>query len=427
MKKESPGFYYGWVIIAVSFLTLFLAVGVRTSFGIFYIAILEDFGWGRGETAGAFSLTMFVHALFAPITGNLIDRFNPRKLFPMGAVFLTIGLLGASRIHEIWHLYLFFGVVIAIGVNLIGFGPHMAIIPRWFIRKRGLASGLALSGIGLGALIVVPLTAFFIETIGWRAAFLILAGIIFCIITPATAFFQRRSPEEVGMHPDNPEPELGRTPLSHSAEDAKESDRARLSEDWTFKAAIRTHAFWWISLAAFSHGFMVNMLLVHQAVHIVDAGYSQLLAASILGLVGFLGSVGGILFGFISDRFGRKSGITLGGLASFAGICFILFIQDTNAPWMLFAFAVLYGMGQGSFSPIYASTMGDFFSGPSLGVIMSTLSIGYGFGGAISSYAGGYFHDQMGSYLIPFLMLLVAICIGTLGIWMADAKGNQAL
>ena len=111
-------FYYGWVIVAVSFLTLFMALGVRYSYGVFFVAIVREYGWSRGATAGAFSIAMISHALFAPLTGTLIDRYGPRKLFPLGAILLTLGLISASRISNLLHLYLFFGIVIAGGMGM---------------------------------------------------------------------------------------------------------------------------------------------------------------------------------------------------------------------------------------------------------------------------------------------------------------------
>jgi MFS family permease len=201
LYNKTSGFYYGWVVLAVSAFTLFLTMGTRNSFGVFYIAILEEYGWGRAETAGAFSVAMLSHALFSPVTGILIDRFGPRKLFPVGALFLFMGLLAASRISIIWHLYLFFGFVMAIGINALSFSPHMSIIPTWFARRRGLATGLVLSGSGLGILTLVPFNELMIDTVGWRSTFLIDSVIMLCILVPMTAIFHRRSPKEVGQYP----------------------------------------------------------------------------------------------------------------------------------------------------------------------------------------------------------------------------------
>ncbi len=426
MMEKSHRFYYGWVIVGVSFITLFFALGVRFSFGVFYAAILSEYGWGRGETAGAYSLAMIVHASFAIITGFLIDRFSPRRLFPLGATLLLLGLIAASRIYTIWHLYLCFGVVIAIGINSIGFGPHMALVPRWFVQKRGLASGLTLSGIGMGALVISPLTEFIIESMGWRSAFLILAGISLCVIIPATAVFQRRSPEEVGQYPDGTDPKPHEIPGMQQNGGPRGSTFLDTAEK-TFKAALCTGAFWWIAVAVFCHGFFANMLLVHQVVHVVDSGYSEMLAASLLGIVGLLMSAGGVFFGFLSDRIGREWGFTWGSSAAFLGLLLFLFVRDTSAPWMLYAFAILYGLGHGGLGPIYSSTMGDLFAGPSLGRIMATLSMEYGLGGALGAYMGGYFYDMMGSYFVPFVLSLACVILGILGIWMAAPRHGKDL
>ncbi len=426
VNEKSHGFYYGWVIVAVSFITLFLALGMRLSFGVFYLAILGEYGWGRGETAAAFSLAMIVHASFALVTGFLIDRFSPRKLFPMGAILLFLGLVAASRITAIWHLYLCFGVMMAIGINTIGFGPHAALIPRWFMRKSGLASGLALSGIGMGAMVLAPLTEFIIERMGWRSAFLILGIIVLGVVVPATALFQRRSPKEVGQHPDGVDPGSNEMVGTQKNGGPKGTTFLYNAKNWTFKAAIRTRAFWWIALLVFCHGFLANMLLVHQAVHVVDSGFSQMVAASVLGLVGLLTSAGGISFGFLSDRFGREMALTLGGGAAFLGVLCLIFVRDTSAPWVLFAFAILYGLGQGGVGPVYVSTMGEFFAGDSLGRIMATLSIEYGLGGAIGAYVGGFFYDRTGSYMVPFYLLLVSIVLTVLAIWMAAPRHRKS-
>jgi len=394
-------------------------MGTRSSFGVYYIAILGEYGWGRAETAGAFSLAMLFHAIFAPVTGTLIDRYGPRKLFPLGAFLLFLGLLAASRISTILHLYLFFGVVMAIGINIISYSPHMAIIPRWFIRKRGLASGLVLTGIGLGSLVLVPFNELMIDTMGWRSAFFVLSGIILCILLPVTAIFHRRSPEEIGQYPDGIVLDDDIPLCFQSKNDAVSSSGLK---SWSFKSAVGVRAFWFMVLVVMCDGFIINVLLVHQAVFMVDVGYSKLLAASLIGLVGILGSAGGILSGFLSDRIGSKAGYTLGGLLVFPGILFLLFMKDCNSPWMVYAFAILYGLGNGGKMPMIATITGSLFPGKALGRILSIQSIGFGIGGAMGAYIGGFFYDQMGTYFIPFLLILTSNIFSILFVWMATMK-----
>ncbi|MBW1802453.1 MAG: MFS transporter, partial [Deltaproteobacteria bacterium] len=389
------------------------AIGIRYSFGVYYIAILEEYAWGRAETAGAFSLAMISHAIFAPVSGTLVDRFGPRMLFPMGGCLVFFGLLAASRINTIWHLYLYFGVVMSIGINTMSYSPQMAIIPKWFVRQSGLASGLVLSGVGLGILLMLPFNELMIETVGWRIAFLIQAGIVIFILVPVNALFQRRSPEDVGQYPDGIIIQNDGAPFSESG---PPPDNEKL---WTLKDAFKVRAFWCIVFASACDSFVINMLVVHQAVHIVDLGFSEMLAATLLGLVGILGSVGGILCGFLSDRIGREAGYTLGSVLVFAGIFIFLLIKDTTSPWMLYAFVTLYGLGNGGKSPMVAALTGDFFPGNSIGRILSIQSIGFGIGGALGAYTGGYFHDHTGSYFVPFVLLLTSTCLGVLVIWLA--------
>lgn len=411
------------MVVAVSFLTLFFTLGIRYSFSVYYIAILAEYGWGRAETAGAFSLAMIFHAMFSPVTGTLVDRLGPRKLFPLGAILLFFGLLAAGQISAKWHLYLFFGVFISIGINILSYAPHMSIIPRWFIRKRGLASGVVASGIGLGAMVLVPFNERLIDVLGWRSAFLVLAGLTLCILIPMTALFHRESPKEVGQYPDSIVPGDGKTSRLHNEKDKASPDRLKF---WTVKATLRERAYWCIVLAVICDGFIINTLLVHQAVYIVDLGYSKRLAASLVGLVGLFGSLGGLLCGFLSDHVGRKAGYTLGSILSLIGILFLMVTKDALSVWMLFVFVILFGLGNGGKMPMIATITGDLFPGNALGRLMAIHAIGFGLGGAVGAYVGGYFYDRMGTYFVPFLLLMVTIVIAAFSVWMTAPAGKSS-
>jgi len=420
-------FFYGWIVVAVSFVTLFLTLGTRFSFGVFYVAILKEFDWGRAQTAGAFSLGLMVHAFFSIVTGKFIDRFGPRTLFPLGAIFLTIGLASASRINAVWHLYVLFGVVLALGINTLAYAPHMSLIPRWFIRKRGLAGGLVVSGTGLGILTMAPLIQFTIDTVGWRSSFLVLAGIIMGVVVPLTALFQRSSPGDVGQFPDGIEPPAGGIhPVRPVALEKNPRFTDTSSVQWTMKTALYTRAFWWLGLVNFTVGFNTNMLVLHQAAHVVDAGYTPSLAASIVGLVGLLRSGGAVLFGFLSDRMRREIAYSLGAGTAVVGILFLLLVRDTTSPWMLYVFFTFFGLGSGSVGPVFAATTADLFPGNWLGRIMGTFSIGWGLGGALGAYLGGYFCDHLGNYTLPFVLAMISIVLGVIGVWIAAPRYRKA-
>jgi MFS family permease len=425
MSNKQNLFYYGWIIVAVSFLTLFFSIGIRVSFGVYYVAILDGFGWSRASTAFAYSLAMCVHAIFAPVSGYLIDRFSPRRLFPVGAAFLATGLILCSYINSKWQLYLFWGVFTAIGINMTGFAPNMTIVPRWFIKKKGMANGIAASGIGTGSLIVAMISGLIIKTWGWRIAFLINASAVCLIIIPAAAIFLRRSPQEIGLCPDNDATQKYDNALDVLPKTCRAPSGNIPDRPWTLRMAAKTAPFWWINLTAACHGYMVSMMVVHQAMYIVDAGFSPLLAASILGITGGLGSFGNTFFGAMSDRIGRKGALALGSLLAFSGMFCFLFVKCYPLNSILYLFTFLYGIGLGAYSPIYASSMADLYTGPSFGKIIATVSVAYGIGGAFSSYAGGYLYDKSGSYMLPFITLMICILLGAFGIWKASPEKNR--
>ncbi|MFC1867680.1 MFS transporter [Thermodesulfobacteriota bacterium] len=426
MKRISFPFYYGWVIVAVSFLTLFFVLGTRFSFGIFYLAILKEYGWGRAETAGAFSLAMLCHAIFAPITGNLIDRFGPRRLFPVGGILLTAGLIAASRITSIWQMYLYIGVIMAVGINTISYAPHMSIIPKWFDKRKGLANGVVLSGFGVGTLFLAPTVEFIISRLGWRAAFLIIAAAILFIIVPITAIFHRRTPEEIGQSRAYEMKGTGGSRAFNRSMLEKGNGRPDGSGLWTLRAAFKTKAFWCVTGTAACQGYFISTLLVHQAAHMVDLGCSNILAASTVGFVSALGSAGGLFFGFLSDRIGREVAYSMGSSLAFLGIVSLLFADGNSSAWLLYAFVILYGLGQGTPGPIAAATSGDLFRGNSMGRIMSFQAVGYGIGGMVGPYLAGYFYDQRGSYSIAFVLQLFIIALGIFFIWTAAPRRKRS-
>lgn len=411
--------------MAVSFLTIFFVLGTRSSFGLFYTAILDEYGWGRAETAGAFSLMMIFHALLSPVSGILIDRIGPRKLFPIGGMIVGIGLISSSFISEIWHLYLYFGVITAFGINTQSFAPHMSLIPRWFVRKKGFASGMVLSGMGTGTLIMALIIGSIIDTAGWRAAFLTLSAFIFCLVVPLNILLQRNGPEEVGQTLEESGLSLGRNykPVEENLEKKGETPLAH--DMWTFKAALQTRAFWCLVFMGFAQGEAINTIVVHLAPHIVDIGFSRMLAASMVGLVGLLGSIGTILFGFFSDRVGRESGYFIATVSGSLGILLLIFVADSSLKWLLYVIVMLYGLCYGGIAAITAAATGDLFSGRALGRIISIQAVSFGLGGSLGAYFGGYFFDRLGSYEIPFSIVLISIIMSAIAFWFAKPRKSR--
>lgn len=409
-------------------MTLFLVVGTRFSLGIFYVAILEEYGWTRGETAGAFSTMMAVHAVFSLVVGLLFDRLGPRKLFPLGALAIAIGFAACSQIRSIWQLYLFLGGIAAIGVSTLAFVPHMALIPNWFVRRRGTATGIVYAGIGVGQLALAPLIQSLVASIGWRLAFLVLGAIIALVVVPLTAIFQRRRPEDLGLYPDGiPQAEVRpMATVPPSAQPRVPTRTAHKVEEWTVFQAMRTPQFWLLMATGTGLGMNLNTLMVHQMAFLTDVGYSKLLGASLLGVVGGLRSLGGMSLGSLSDRVGRELAYSVGSIAAFAGVVLLISIQDTSQPWRLYLFVLMYGLGYGALGPVYAAATADLFPGRQLGTILGVLEAGYGMGGAFGAYMAGYLFDMLGHYTLSFSIVLGAIALSSASLWLAAPRRARA-
>ena len=212
--------FYGWVIVAVSALVFALVRGVNDAFGVFFVAILEEFGWSRAAVAGVFSCARLTEGTISVAVGMLSDRFGLRRLVPISTCLVALGLILASYTQSLWMLYVAYGLVFAVGYCGVGELSHVPVISRWFVRKRGMAIGLAMAGMGLGILLVVPLAQTFILRFGWRWAYIALAAVMLIGIIPPTLLWQRERPEDLGLLPDGeqrPPPPPLHTSAMHTA------------------------------------------------------------------------------------------------------------------------------------------------------------------------------------------------------------------
>src|SRR6202158_2519816 len=194
-------FFYGWVIIAVTFVTMAIGVNARTAFSLFYPPIISEFGWERGVTAGAFSFGFVVSGAVSPRIGRMMDRFGPRAVVEIGAARMGAGLLPAPLTSQPWHLYLTIGVLVGAGSVSLGYSGQSLFLPNWFNRRRGLAMGLAFAGVGLGSVTLLPWVQLMIEQTGWRTACTAMGILILVVLAPINLLLHKR-PEDIGLEPD---------------------------------------------------------------------------------------------------------------------------------------------------------------------------------------------------------------------------------
>lgn len=405
--------FYGWIVVLVSFITLVLVMGTRFTFGVFYISILEETGWSRGATAGIFSLSMLVYAGASLGIGAAFDRLGPRRMFPAMALLLGVGFILCSSIKSLWQFYIYFGVIVGTGFAALGFVPHVSLISRWFVRHRGLATSLVLSGQGVGAIIFAPLSEYLIEQYGWRQSYLIFGLLVPVLLIPLFILWHRDSPQSMGLMPDgdsvSPDyPISGHTELEVEA----------VQDSW-YPSVIKTPAFWALFIIVFTLAFNQMMLIVHQNQYLVDVGFKPEFAAWMLGLSGILRSGGNVFWGSLSDRIKRETSFTFSAALGVLSFPFLLIAQTTTAAFPVILFVTLIGLGYGGVSVVYAASAADLFHGTHFGKILGLLDIGFGLGAAIGSYIAGYLYDNFQSYELTFYLVMGLMALSIACIWIA--------
>jgi len=411
-------FYYGWVIIAVAFVTMAIAVTARTAFSLLLPPLIGEFGWDRGLAAGAFSFGFLVSAIISPLVGRLMDSRGPRVVIETGVVLMSLGMLLAPLIAKPWHLYATLGILVGSGTNLMTYTAHSLFLPSWFVRRRGLAMSIAFAGAGAGAIVLLPWLQGVIVREGWRASCSTLGLLILLVIGPLTLLVRRR-PEDLGLLPD------GDSQAAAAADKRKASnvvDAAWAAVDWTLALALRTTRFWWLMLGYFCLVFAWYAVQVHQTKYLTELGFAPLTAAWALGLVSAVAIPGQIGLGALSDRIGRESVWTIACLGFL--ICYAALIAMEHAP----SNALLYAMviSQGFLGYAAVAIMGpiaaEIFDGPHFGSIFGTLTVALIGGGAAGPWVTGVIHDVTGSYRLAFVLAIACCAVSAAAIWIAAPR-----
>jgi MFS family permease len=369
--------------LGVIALTLALAYGVWYSYSVVLVALLREFGWSRSVLAGAFSVFTLVHGAVNPLIGTLCDRLRPQRLMAGGGVALGLALFADSYIAAPWQLYLSFGLFTAIAVAAAGWVPALVQVQRDFQDRLGLALGIVSSGVGVGMLLVVPLTQLLIDAYGWRTAYRVLAAICVLWILPSSIFLHWQAPVRRPAPPPT-----GTT--------------AKLPSMTTLAQAMRGAPFW-LMLAAFFFGNMCSQTLhVHQVAYLVDHGVAAIVAASVVGVVGISSIVGKTGGGWLSDRVEREFVYVGGIVIMVAAVAALAALAAAPARWAVYGYAVLLGVGYSVTASLTPAMVSDRFGGPHFGTIVGVGLMGAAVGSALGPWMAGYLFDHTGSYLLAF-------------------------
>jgi len=388
--------FHGYRVVAACFVIQGVMIGGMFAYGVFFGELENTFGWSRATISGASSLAFVVMGVLAIVAGRLNDRIGPRVLLCASGLIFAAGYALLSRLEAPWQLFLFYGVLAG-----IGYSTHdvvtLSTITRWFVRKRGIMTGIAKVGTGTGQVLVPVAAAFLIAAFGWRSAALVM-GIASGVVLLAAAQLMRRDPHALGQQPDG-------IALSVDA-----GHHASLDSGFTLARAAATRQFWILCASQLSVMFCLLTVMIHIVPHATDLGVAPAVAATILSCIGAVSIAGRLTIGTLVDRLGGKRSLM---------ICFVVLLtsfvllQTAVATWMLFVFAAVYGFAHGGFFTVMSPALAEYFGTGSHGVIFGIVLFSGTIGGAIGPLIAGGLFDATGTYDMAFTILAA---VGVLGL-----------
>lgn len=392
---------------------LFVAYGAQYSFGVFLAALLEEFQWSRASLAGVFSLYAFMYATLGSVAGQLTDRFGPRMVISGGALLLGGALGGMSLVTTLWQPYVLYGLIAGLGMSA-AYVPCNATVVRWFIARRGLAVGLAMSGASAGTFVVPLLAQYVVSRVGWRAAYVIFgAGLVVCILLIAP--LMRRDPESLGLEPDG-------VPRPRGVPPTRVPDPA----SWPLSRALRSGVFWALAATFGVSWIPVFIPLVHLVPFARDLGFSPMTAAWVVSSLGAGAVAGRLVMGSLSDRIGRRTALRVALITQTVACAGFLATQGLLT---LLAAAVLYGFGYAAVSTLFPALIGDYFGRAHAGAIVGALFAIAGCLGGVGPVMAGALYDATGGYGTTWVLCaaLNALSLVFLGLARPPARSADAV
>jgi MFS family permease len=390
-----PRIFRGWLVVAAAFAVTFVGFGSAYTFSAFVESLQRDFGASRGSVSLVFSLAGFLYFGLGIVSGPLADRVGSRRLAVGGMILTGLGLAAASAAHSLLEVYAAYGLGVGLGVGC-AYVPAIGAVQRWFVRRRGFASGLAVSGIGVGTLAMPPLASLLIEMLGWRGAYLAL-GALAAILGGGMALLIENDPRDRGLSPDGDPPQSDAQPTK--PEGAAVSD------------AVRSARFVSLYAACLICSFGVFVPFVHLVPYARDHGVEASTAVLLLGVIGVGSTAGRFFLGGLADRLGRELSLQL----MFIGMALALAIWAISTTiWSLAAFAFVYGVFYGGWVAVLPAVIMDYFGGRNVSGLIGILYTSVAFGTLIGPSAAGFAFDLNHSYRLPILASAAANIIAAI-------------
>ena len=393
LRRRDP-ISYGWVIVTISVLVVFLVSGARSAFTVFIAPMEGELGWDRSTVSGVAALNLVVYGVTQPLAGMFTDRFGARAVMAGGTVLVAVGFGGLFWASSVWYLAVFYGVLFGVGVSFASLIPTSVLVARWFERGQGMAQGIVTAARPAGQTIFVPVVAALILGFGWRESYLAV-GVATAVSIPLILWLVRENPpaKEAGAGEASPRP----------AEEA-----------FSMRGALGTFAFWALAVGFFVCGFTDQFVAIHLVPFAEGIDISSVTAANAFAALSAAGVAGSIAAGWLSDISSRKGALAIiYGLRALS-LPLLVFVLGSGDLVLLYIFAVVFGF---TFIANMAPTVGIVrtrYGLLSTGVLVGWLLLTHQIGGAAGTYLGGLIYDGSGSYALAFVLMAAAALVGAL-------------
>ncbi len=409
ISQKRPSLWYGWVILAVVFIVMSVMVGIRNSLGFFFKEVAGEFGWSRAQTAGAYSVGMLVQSICSPLFGSMGERWSLRWMMALGVFFGGSALLIGSSIGGLVQFYLMYALL-NIGFAASTFVPQVQLLSNWFVKRRGLAMGIANSGQGFAA--VLNLTVpFLIALIGWRGSYLVLAGFTTILIFPLSAFLLRDHPHDRATVADAPFISAPERDALLKKEQSNRLNRTTSMAGVPFLKQVFSLRFFLISFTYCAIAFIMTGTIVHIVPHATDQGFT-LETSGLIYLLWGVCIIGGNLISGVSDSLGRAPTYAIGAALGVCACILLAYFNQGMPPALFYVGAALSGSALGLTRPTASALLADHFAGPGFGKLNGSVMMIFALFGAFGAFATGYLYDISGYYRSAFLLLATAHVAG---------------
>jgi sugar phosphate permease len=386
-RFKSQKFFYGWVVVAITAVTLFVSAGVRSAPGVFILPLEQEMGWSRSAISFAVSIGLIVLGIAAPLSGWLMDRFGPKRITLVGLLLVVAAMVSSYSITALWQLNLLWGLLSGLGTGMVGGVLGPAVATRWFVARRGLVIGIFGASLSAGQLVFVPLLMAVVLSAGWRWSSVALGLIALAMFLPVLIFL-RDDPTDIGLAP-------------YGATEGQSASRPRGDANVMLRA-VKAPEFWLLAATFFVCGATSNGLIgTHLIPHAADHGIPQATAAGMLALMGAMNFIGTLASGWLTDKYDPRKLLCI--YYGFRGLSLFL-LPYVSGAFGLSVFAIMFGLDYIATVPPTTALVADTFGRRNVGTVYGWVFCAHQVGAALAAWLGGVTRDMLGDYMVAFLV-----------------------